>query len=287
MSPQIMPSDADHGPIAPTMRRRSRRMPGCATTSGCSAASSATPCASRKATRCSSWSSASARPRSASIATTTAARGASSKPSSTACRPARPSHRARLQLFLAPRQYRRGPAPHPPQARASAAGGAPRAGSLAHTLAHARGRRLQRRRPAAVLRRRAGQPGADRPSDRSAAQEHDGSRDGDRGAARPARARATHAGRGRGERRAVAPGGADAVADQSAAPDQAHGARRGRQRPFVLRLHFPARGAAAALRAGRPAERGRERRPANWRRSCGWAAGSAATATAIRSSPPT
>ena len=29
------------------------------------------------------------------------------------------------------------------------------------------------------------------------------------------------------------------------------------------------------------------RRAANWRRSCGWEAGSAATATAIRSSPPT
>ena len=43
------------------------------------------------------------------------------------------------------------------------------------------------------------------------------------------------------------------MADQSAAPDQAHRARRGRQRPVVLRLHLPARGAAAALRAGGPA----------------------------------
>ena len=60
------------------------------------------------------------------------------------------------------------------------------------------------------------------------------------------------------ERRAVAPRGADAVEDQSVAPDQAHRARRGRQRPFVLRLHLPARGAAAALRAGGPAERGRQ-----------------------------
>ena len=50
------------------------------------------------------------------------------------------------------------------------------------------------------------------------------------------------------------------MADQSAAPDQAHRARRGRQRPVVLRLHLPARGAAAALRAGGPAERGRQRR---------------------------
>ena len=52
----------------------------------------------------------------------------------------------------------------------------------------------------------------------------------------------------------------------------------------VLRLHLPARGAAAALRARRPAERRKRAAiPANWRRSCGWEAGSAATATAIRS----
>ena len=39
--------------------------------------------------------------------------------------------------------------------------------------------------------------------------------------ARPARTRAAHAGRSRGQRRAVAPRRADAVADQPAAPDQA------------------------------------------------------------------
>ena len=60
------------------------------TTSGCSGASSATPCATRRAPTCSTWSSASARPRSASTATRTARRGASSKPSSTACRSPRP-----------------------------------------------------------------------------------------------------------------------------------------------------------------------------------------------------
>ncbi len=74
------------GPIAPTKLWRLRRTPGCATTSGCSAASSATPCATRKAPTSSIWSSASGRPRSASTATTTGRRGASSKPSSTACR---------------------------------------------------------------------------------------------------------------------------------------------------------------------------------------------------------
>ena len=103
-----------------------------------------------------------------------------------------------------------------------------------------------------------------------------------------ARARAADAGRGRGQRRAVAPRRADAVADQPAAPDQADRARRGRERPVVLRLHVPARGAAAALRAGGPAEPGATAaRRANWRPSCAWEAGSAATATAIRSSPPT
>ena len=73
------------------------------------------------------------------------------------------------------------------------------------------------------------------------------------------RTRAAHARGGRGQRRAVAPRGADAVEDQSVAPDQAHRARRGRQRPVVLRLHLPARSAAAALHAGGPAERRRER----------------------------
>ena len=71
--------------------------------------------------------------------------------------------------------------------------------------------------------------------------------------------RPADAGRACGERRGAAPRGADAVADQSLAPDQAHRARRGRQRPVVLRLYLPARGAAAALRAGGPAERGRQR----------------------------
>ena len=60
-------------------------------------------------------------------------------------------------------------------------------------------------------------------------------------------------------RRAVAPRGIDVVADQSAAPYQAHRARRSRQRAFVLRLHLPARGAAAALRAGRSSQRGGRR----------------------------
>ena len=48
------------------------------------------------------------------------------------------AHRARLQLFLAPRQHRRRPEPHPPDAGTLRAGGAPRPGTLARTLSHAR-----------------------------------------------------------------------------------------------------------------------------------------------------
>ena len=62
----------------PTAARISRRTPGFARTSGCSGASSAIPCATRKAPTCSTWSSASGRPRSGSTAMTTSRRGASS-----------------------------------------------------------------------------------------------------------------------------------------------------------------------------------------------------------------
>ena len=258
-------------------------MPGCGTISACSGASSAIPCATRKAPTCSTWSSASGRPRSGSTATRTSWRGASSNPSSTACRPADTvrivrafsyfSHLANIAedqnniRQMRGRRRRRAAAEH-----AHADAGARKDG------------RLQRRRPAPILRQRPGQPGADRASDRSPPQEHDRPRDGDRGAARPPRTGAAHAGRNRGQRRAVAPRRADAVADQPAAPDQADRARRGRQRPVLLRLHLPARGAAAALRAGRPAQRGRRR---GARRTGlvpdAWEAGSAATATATRS----
>ena len=194
------------------------------------------------------------------------------------------AHRPRLQLFLAPCQYRRGPEQHPADAgaagarRGAAQGRWPRRWRMRATAGFS----------AADLRKffdnGAGQSGPDRASDRSPPQEHHRPRDGDRGAAGPARAGPADAGGDRGQRRAVAPRGADAVEDQSVAPDQAHRARRGRQRPVVLRLHLPARSAAAALRAGGPAERRQERRagrtgvvPARWE------AGSAATATATRS----
>ena len=105
------PASDDAPPKKPKRTRR------CATTSACSGASSATRCASRKARRRTRSSSASGRPRSASIATTRPPRGASS-PSSSRARPrADLRDPARLQLFLAPRQHRRGRAPHPPQSR--------------------------------------------------------------------------------------------------------------------------------------------------------------------------
>ena len=285
MSSQTMPSETE---IRVQPRRgcaRWRQTRGCGPISGCSGASSATPCATRKAPTCSTWSSASGRPRSGSTATRTGWRGASWKPSSTACRSAETVRIVRAFSYFSHLANIAEDQNNIRQMRGAAAPAGRRAPStLAQTLAHATRGRLQRRRSAPVLRKRPGQPGADRASDRSPPQEHDRPRDGDRRAARPARTGAAHAGRGRGQRRAVAPRGADAVADQSAAPDQAHRARRGRQRPVVLRLHLPARGAAAALRAGGPAERGR------WRRAGRtgvvpdrWEAGSAATATAIRS----
>ena len=122
------------------------------------------------------------------------------------------------------------------------------------------------------FRRCPGKSGADGAPDRSPPQEHDGPRDGDRGATRPARTDEDDAGGGRRQRRATAPCRADAVADQSAAPDQADRARRGRQWSLVLRLHVPARGAAAALRAGGPAEPGGGRASGKWPPS--WTMGS-------------
>ena len=71
----------------------------------------------------------------------------------------------------------------------SSAGGTPGRARWRDAVACARGR-LQRGRSAPFLRKRAGQPGPDRASDRSAPQEHHRPRDGDRGAARPARTRA-------------------------------------------------------------------------------------------------
>ena len=110
------------------------------------------------------------------------------------------------------------------QMRGRGAGG-PRAEHAYPDVVACKDGRLQRRRPAPILRRGPGQPGTDRASDGSSPQEHDRPRDGNRGAARTPRTRPADAGGGRGQRRAIAPRGADAVADQSAAPDQADRAR--------------------------------------------------------------
>ncbi len=88
------------------------------------------------------------------------------------------------------------------------------------------------------------------------------------------------------QRRAASPRGADPLADQPLAPDQAHRARRGLQRPGVLRLYLPSRGPAPGQRAWRTGwSRAASRRRPSSPRSCGWEAGSAATTTAIPSSP--
>ena len=80
------------------------------------------------------------------------------------------------------------------QMRASSASGSPSPGSLAQTLAHARAAGFG----AADLRKffaeRAGRPGANSASDRSAPQEHHRPRDGDRGTAGPARTGPAHGG---------------------------------------------------------------------------------------------
>ncbi len=162
------------------------------------------------------------------------AAGARSHPRQHVDRPDR-ADRPRLQLFFAPRQHRRGPEQHPADAGALDSHRRARGRNTlaADAVACADGR-LQRRRAAEVFRRSPGQSGPDRASDRSPPQEHDGPRNGDRSAAGPARTRPAHAGGSRGQRRTVAPRGADAVADQPVAPNQAHRARRGRQRPFFL-----------------------------------------------------
>ena len=198
--------------------------------------------------------------------------------------------RARLQLFLASGQHRRGPAPHPPQPRPCGASARRRARARSrHAFQRAREAGRRRRGAARLLRRRAGQPGADRASDRSAAQEHAHARTGDRRAARRARARWP----------ATTPSWR-ATRSSCAAPCCCSGAptccaRRGckvidevsnglsyydytffRELP---RLYGAIEDELARQAPATPASASP--------RSCASARGSAATATAIRSSPPT
>ena len=86
--------------------------------------------------------------------------------------------RPRLQLFLASRQHRRGPEQHPPDARSWSRRAA---AERAHPDPGPRkDGRLQRRRPAPLLRGGSGQPGADGAPHGSSPQEHDRPRDGNR-----------------------------------------------------------------------------------------------------------
>ena len=126
-------------------------MRGCGTISACSAAFSATPCATRRAPRYSTWSSASGRPRSGSIATRTSRRGGSSKPSSTACR--RPIRCGSFAPSAISRISPTSPRTRTTSARCAARG--PRRTAAEHagpTLSHAQGRRLRRRPTAQLLR---------------------------------------------------------------------------------------------------------------------------------------
>ena len=147
------------------------------------------------------------------------------RPAGTAGHPERPAdgpgaaYHPRLRLFLASRQHRRGPAPHPPHPRLRHRQLRRRAqGTMAHALDRARERRHSRATQLqAFFADALVQPGPDRASDRGAAQEHDRPRDGDRRAARRARPRRVHAGGAGGQRRGAAPRRADPVADQPAA----------------------------------------------------------------------
>ena len=200
------------------------------------------------------------------------------------------ARRARVLLLLAPREHRRGRPPEPPPARA-------RAGRIAAAAGQPRRRaRPRRARTAstrdalvALVRRRAGEPGAHRASDRGAAQEHPRLRARDRAAAAVARPhRRSRPTRAAEFETGLLPAGAGAVADGDAPAVEAQGARRDRQRPRVLPLHVPGRAAAALpvrSRRGSRAQFGVDA-TSRCRRSCAWARGSAATATAIRSSSP-
>ena len=165
--------------------------------------------------------------------------------------------RARLQLFLASRQHRRGPAPHPPQprpCRSPARRRAPARSPTPSTAPREAGASTPRRsrdffdralvspvltaHPTEVRRKSTLTREleiAELLDERERAAGDDGGARRDRGAA--------------------AARGAAALAHQHAAPDAAQGDRRGRQRPLLLRLHVLSR-AAAPLRR----DRGRARR---------------------------
>ena len=98
--------------------------------------------------------------------------------------------RARVQLFLAPREHRRGRAPEPAAPRARAWPDRRRSGQHRRTRSTGCAKPASTRRTVArLVCRRAGEPGAHRASDRGAAQEHPRLRARDRAPAAMARPR--------------------------------------------------------------------------------------------------
>ena len=135
----------------------------------------------QQGTRPTRWSSASARRRSASTVTRTiAARRELESTLNSLSRSQSQKHHSGLQLLFAPGQHRGRPASYPSHARACLGSfGAARRDDGPCDGASLRNRSVPRR-AAGLLRVCANHPGAHRSSDRSAAQEHHRSRDGDR-----------------------------------------------------------------------------------------------------------
>ena len=149
-------------------------MRSCATISGCSAAFSATPCASRKGGGVRSG-----REHPADLDPLPPRRGQAARRELEAMLDSLSTGQTmrdhpRLQLFLAPRQHRRGSAPHPPHAQPmTLAGSAPRAGDAGpRARPRTRGRHQRPTELRAFFADALVSPGAHRPSDRSAAQKH-------------------------------------------------------------------------------------------------------------------
>ena len=117
---------------------------------------------------------------------------------------------------------------------------------------------------------------------------HAGRTPRDRPGAGPPRRHAHARGAGRDRRHAAGPRG-HAVADPHAALHPSDGGRRDRERAVVLPQHLPAGDSAPVRRPVAPLEPRSAKfaaPPRRWNRSCAWAAGSAATATAIPTSTP-
>ena len=139
-----------------------------------------------------------------------------------------------VQLLLPPREHRRGPSSRPPPA-GQRLDATRYSGACDGGIARARRRSAT---PVLAARRRLPDAGADRASDRGAAQEHPRCRTVDRRTDRSARGRAR--GSPRGDRRGAAGRHLDALADADAAAREAQRLRRDRQRARLLAHHVPA-----------------------------------------------